>query len=158
MLGERDRGLEYLARARARSAEARAAHHGPVTGYGTVTASTYLAANCPKEAAIEIRQGLAAAAELNAHGHRARLLRLEADVLGQADAVGACERLEEALALAVELGMRPEAAHCHLGLARLCRHISRATEADQHLRTAITMYREMEMTYWLEKAEAQLTE
>src|SRR5262249_1317431 len=71
MLGERDRGLEYVARARARSAEAHLAHHGPVTGYGTLTASTYLAANCPKDAEIEIRQGLAAAAERNAHGHEA---------------------------------------------------------------------------------------
>jgi hypothetical protein len=30
-------------------------------------------------------------------------------------------------------------------------------QAQEHLATATTMYREMGMTYWLEKAEAEMT-
>jgi hypothetical protein len=30
-------------------------------------------------------------------------------------------------------------------------------QAQEHLSTATTMYRDMGMTYWLEKAEAEMT-
>ncbi|HEU4371765.1 MAG TPA: adenylate/guanylate cyclase domain-containing protein [Methylomirabilota bacterium] len=155
MLGERDRGLEYLARARARSAEAHVAHHGPATGYGTVTASTYLVANRAREAAIELRQGLAVVAARNARGYRASLLRLEGDLLAQQNAAGACERLQEALTLAVELALRPEAAHCHLDLGMLYRRTDKSEEAREHLTAATSMYRDMGMTYWGKRAEAE---
>ncbi len=62
----------------------------------------------------------------------------------------------EAVALATELSMRPLLAHCHLGLGKLYRRKGKRQEAQEHLGTAITMYREMGMTYWLEKAEAEL--
>jgi hypothetical protein len=52
--------------------------------------------------------------------------------------------------------MRPLIARCHAGLARLYRRSDRSTEADQHLQTATTMYREMGMKYWLEQLEAEL--
>ncbi|HET8577239.1 MAG TPA: adenylate/guanylate cyclase domain-containing protein [Methylomirabilota bacterium] len=154
MLGERDRGLEVLASARARSDVS--AHHGSATGYGTVTASTYLAAGCPTEARVEIQNGLAAVAERNARGHLAPLLRLEAELLTREDVAGAGERLQEALATAVELRMRPEAAHCHLGLAKLYREAGQRAEAREHLTIAATMYREMAMRFWSERAEAEL--
>jgi hypothetical protein len=59
--------------------------------------------------------------------------------------------------LAEELGMRPVVAHCHLGLGELYRRTSKREQAREHLATATTMYREMGMTYWLEKAEAEVT-
>jgi hypothetical protein len=62
----------------------------------------------------------------------------------------------EALALAEELGMRPLVAHCHLGLGKLSRRTGKRQEAQEHLTTATTMYREMDMRFWLEKAEADL--
>jgi hypothetical protein len=31
-------------------------------------------------------------------------------------------------------------------------------QAQEHLTTAMTMYREMGMTYWLEKAKAEMAE
>lgn len=117
-----------------------------------MTATAYLAAGRRKEADAEIRQGLAAAR--NARGYRAPLLRLEGEILGQQDKAGARERLEEALALAVELGMRPEVAHCHLGLGTLARREGKSRLAEEHLATAMTMYREMEMRRWLEQAQA----
>jgi hypothetical protein len=75
-------------------------------------------------------------------------------MLAPDDPAQASERLEEALVLATELGMRPEGAHCHLELAKLYRRIHQRQEAQAHLDLATTMYREMGMTFWLEQAEA----
>jgi tetratricopeptide (TPR) repeat protein len=153
LLGERERGLEYLAHAAERSAGALTPrwHH-----YGTVTASTYLAAGCREEARAEIAQGMAAARERHARGHLAAWLRLEGEMLAPDDPAGACERLEEALVLATQLGMRPEAAHCHLELGKLYGRTGQRQEAQEHLGLATTMYREMGMTFWLEKAESAI--
>ena len=46
-------------------------------------------------------------------------------------------------------------AHCHLGLGKLCRRTGKRQEAQAHLTTAMTMYGEMDMRFWLEKAEAE---
>jgi tetratricopeptide (TPR) repeat protein len=61
----------------------------------------------------------------------------------------------QGLALAEELGIRPLVAHCHLGLGKLTSRAGKRDQAQEHLRTATTMYREMGMTFWLEKAEAE---
>ena len=52
----------------------------------------------------------------------------------------------------------PLTAHCCLGLAKLSRRTDKREQAQEHLATATTMYREMGMTYWLEKAEAEVRE
>jgi hypothetical protein len=52
--------------------------------------------------------------------------------------------------------MRPLVAHCHLGPGRLYRRTGKQQEAQEQLSTAITMYREMDMRFWLEQAEAEL--
>jgi tetratricopeptide (TPR) repeat protein len=62
----------------------------------------------------------------------------------------------QALALAEPRGMRPLIANCHLGLGKLYRRTGEREHADQHLTTATTMYHEMDMRFWLEKAEAAL--
>jgi Flp pilus assembly protein TadD len=62
----------------------------------------------------------------------------------------------EALALARALEMRPLVAHCHLGLGKLYRRTGDRARAEEHISTAATMYREMDMRFWLEKAEAEL--
>ena len=48
-------------------------------------------------------------------------------------------------------------AHCHLGLGKLYRRTIKREQAQEHLATATTMYREMGMTYWLEKAEREVS-
>ena len=63
-------------------------------------------------------------------------------------------RYREALALAEPRGMRPLVAHCHLGLAKLYRRTGQLQQAREHLITAATMYRDMDMRFWLEQAEA----
>jgi hypothetical protein len=49
--------------------------------------------------------------------------------------------------------MRPIVAHCHLGLGKLYAHTAKREQAQEHVATATTMYRDMGMTYWLEQAE-----
>ena len=52
--------------------------------------------------------------------------------------------------------MRPLVAHCHLGLGNLYRRTGDQAKAEEHLAGAKAMYREMGMSFWLEKAEAAL--
>ena len=54
--------------------------------------------------------------------------------------------------------MRPLVAHCHLGLGKLYRRTGKRQEAQECLGTASTMYREMDMRFWLEKAKAGIQE
>jgi class 3 adenylate cyclase/tetratricopeptide (TPR) repeat protein len=61
----------------------------------------------------------------------------------------------QARSLAEELGMRPLAAHCHLGLARLYHRTDQRRDAQEHFTRATTMYRDMGMQFWLEKATAE---
>jgi DNA-binding SARP family transcriptional activator/tetratricopeptide (TPR) repeat protein len=65
-------------------------------------------------------------------------------------------RYRKSLGLAEPRGMRPLVAHCHLGLGRLGVRAGKQQEAQEHLTTAIAMYREMNMAYWLEQAEAEV--
>ena len=51
---------------------------------------------------------------------------------------------------------RQPAAHCHLGRGKLYGRTGKGDQAREHLTTATTMYGEMSMTYWLEKAEAEM--
>ena len=62
----------------------------------------------------------------------------------------------QALALAEPRGMRPLIAHCHLGFGKLYRRTGKWQEADEHLTAATTMYREMDMRFWLEKAGTEM--
>jgi class 3 adenylate cyclase/tetratricopeptide (TPR) repeat protein len=66
------------------------------------------------------------------------------------------DHYRQALALAGELGMRPLQAHCHLGLGTLYTKMGREEQARAELSTAIELYRAMEMTFWLPRAEAAL--
>jgi hypothetical protein len=54
--------------------------------------------------------------------------------------------------------MRPVAAHCALGLARLYQRTGRRHEAREQITAAVTMYREMDMQFWLPEAEAAMRE
>jgi hypothetical protein len=54
--------------------------------------------------------------------------------------------------------MRPLVAHCHFGLGKLYLRTGKRGDAQEHLRTATSMYREMDMRFWLEQAEGQSME
>src|SRR5262249_39957803 len=74
-------------------------------------------------------------------------------VLAEIHARGSVESAEgyyrRALALAIELTMRPLIARCHLGLGRLYRHCGNAELAREHLTDARTLLRELDMQFWL---------
>jgi class 3 adenylate cyclase/tetratricopeptide (TPR) repeat protein len=72
------------------------------------------------------------------------------------DVVQAEVHYQQALVLAKELGMRPLQAHCHHGLGRLYGQTGRGEQARAALATAIALYRDMDMTFWLPQAEAAL--
>ena len=121
-------------------------------------AEAYLMVGRVQEAAACAANAVESARERGERGFEAWALRLHAEIALAAqpsDAVAAEERYREAKALAGALEMRPLVAHCHLGLGKLYRRTGKPHEAQEHLATAATMYREMEMTYWLEQARAE---
>jgi tetratricopeptide (TPR) repeat protein len=86
----------------------------------------------------------------------ARRVLAEITALGASmDATDTVKHYADSLALAEKLGMRPLVAHCHLGLGKLYRRIA-AHQAAEHLKTALGMYREMDMRSWLERVEAEI--
>jgi class 3 adenylate cyclase/tetratricopeptide (TPR) repeat protein len=94
-------------------------------------------------------------------GFAAHALHLLGDVANhpdRADAETGEAHYRKALALAEPRGMRPLAAHCHLGLGTLYRRTGKREQARECLVLARTMYREMEMTYWFEKAEDEMAQ
>jgi class 3 adenylate cyclase/tetratricopeptide (TPR) repeat protein len=93
------------------------------------------------------------------HGFVAHVLHLLGDIAthpDRFDAESGQAHYRQALALAEPHGMRPLVAHCHLGLGKLYRRTGKRQEAQEHLTTATTMYREMDMRFWLEQAEAEM--
>jgi len=72
------------------------------------------------------------------------------------DAESGAAHYREALAGARLHGMRPLVAHCHLGLGKLYRRIGETEQAHENLAAATTMYREMEMGFWLDQAESEM--
>ena len=117
---------------------------------------TYLSAGRIDEAASHAREALALTRRLGARASEAHALCLAGDVASTGGAEDAEGYYREALALAGELGMRPLVAHCHLGLGKLYRRTGKRQEAQEHLTTATTMYREMDMRFYLEQAEAEM--
>jgi len=92
-------------------------------------------------------------------GFVAHALHLLGDIATHPDRFDA-ERAEshyrEALALAEPRGMRPVVAHCHFGLGRLYARLGERDQARERLRTAATMYRDMDMCSWLEQVDGEM--
>ncbi len=117
---------------------------------------TYLSAGRIDEAASHAREALALTRRLGARGSEIHALCLSVEIAAAAGADDAEHSYREALTLAQDRGMRPFVAHCHIGLGRLYRRTGKRQEAQEHLTTAISMYREMGMGFWLEPAKAEL--
>ena len=120
--------------------------------------TTYLSAGRIDEAASHACEALALTRRLGARASEAHALCLAGDVALTAGAEDAEAHYREALALAGELGMRPLIAHGHLGLGKLYRRTDKRQQAQEHLTTAVSAYREMDMRFWLEQAEMVMTE
>jgi class 3 adenylate cyclase/tetratricopeptide (TPR) repeat protein len=92
-------------------------------------------------------------------GFAAHALHLLGDIAthpDRFDAESGEAHYRRALALAEPRHMRLLMAHCHLGLGKLYRRTGKQQEAQEHVATATTMYRDMGITYWLEQAEAEM--
>jgi class 3 adenylate cyclase/tetratricopeptide (TPR) repeat protein len=87
-------------------------------------------------------------------GFKAHALYLLGDVAthpDRFDSESGVAHYREALALAQLHHMRPLVAHCRLSLGKLYRHIGETEHACDNLAAATTMYREMDMGFWLER-------
>jgi tetratricopeptide (TPR) repeat protein len=130
-------------------------------GYAGALGGAYLLDGRLADATRIAQDGLAAARQVGEREVEGRVLRLLGDITANPDhfEVDTAEaHYRQALALAEALGLRPLMAHCHLGLCVLYRLAGRRQQAREHLTIATTMYREMEMPFWLETAKADAEE
>ena len=121
----------------------------------------HLLAGCLEEAHALAEGALALARRHQERGNQAYALRLLGDIAAQReppDLAQAEAHYQQALALAVELGMRPLQAHCHHGLGTLYNQMGRTALARTAISTAIELYRAMDMTFWLPQTEAALAQ
>jgi class 3 adenylate cyclase/tetratricopeptide (TPR) repeat protein len=121
----------------------------------------YLLAGRQDDAKATAERALRLSRERGERGFEAWCLRLLGEISvhrDPADSSAAEGHYREAQVLATELEMRPLVAHCHLGLGKLYQRTGKQQKAQEHLTTATTMYREMGMTYWLEKAAVETGE
>ncbi len=128
--------------------------HSLVVGY---LGEACLRADRLEDASAVAGRALTLARERKERGSEARALWLLGEIAAHQDprqVEKTDAHYREAMALAEELGMRPLVAHCHFGLGKFYHRTGKRQEAQEHLTTATTMYREMGMTYWLEQAEA----
>jgi len=120
-------------------------------------AETLLLMGRAEEALHHARGALEAARSQREQGHEAYVLRLLADIAAHQEPVdveATTAAYQRALELTEQLGMRPLTAQCHLGLGLLGQRAARQQLAARHLTAATAMFRDMGMSYWLEKAEA----
>jgi tetratricopeptide (TPR) repeat protein len=129
--------------------------------YVTWASEVYVRTGRVADAHTLAMQALAVAHEHKERGAEAWTLRLIGDIAMHRDPPEvrpAENHYQQALALAEELGMRPLQAHCHLGLGILYGQSKRTAQARAELAAAGTLYRAMDMTFWLPRTEAALAQ
>jgi DNA-binding SARP family transcriptional activator len=119
----------------------------PVLGF---LADAYLIAGRVDEARATADRAVRIALDQGEQGWAAWIFRLLGDVAARTSGdQEAAEQYGRALGLAEGLGMRPLAAHCHLGLGSLHRRHGKPELAQGHLDAAHAMYGELDMRPWL---------
>jgi tetratricopeptide (TPR) repeat protein len=116
----------------------------------------HLLAGVPEKSLALTERALTLARADGQRGQEAWALRLLGEIEAQASPGAAEGHYVEALALATELGLRPLMAHCHLGLGKLARQAGQPSKAREEFAAATTMWREMDVRFWFEQAEAEL--
>jgi class 3 adenylate cyclase/tetratricopeptide (TPR) repeat protein len=145
---------------RAREEEAREAQGTPAAGVLRL-GETYVLADRIDDARACAERALSLSRTAGERSIETRALRLLGEVHARGpspDADQAERHLAEALARSEALRLRPDAARCHLGLGALYARTGRREESRGHLTTALAMFREMEMPYWIEPAARLLKE
>jgi predicted ATPase/class 3 adenylate cyclase len=156
LVGRLPEGVTLMEEALADPAATGTTNHPLLLAY---LGEAHLLAGRREDALGVARRALELAHRQKERGNEAWVLRLLGEITAQADPPdqeSAQAHYRQALARADELGMRPLAAHCHLGLGKLYRRVGKRELAQEHLTTATTMYRGMDMRFWLEQAEAEM--
>jgi tetratricopeptide (TPR) repeat protein len=159
LTGSLSEGLQFL-----ENALKRAVAISFMTGYSlflTWLGEAHLLAGRMEEAARVAEQALSRCRDCGEQGNMAWALRLLGEIASypdRPDVEKAENYYRQAMGLAEELNMRPLIAHCHLGLGKLYRRAGKLEQANAHLTSATAMYHEMDMPFWLEKAEAETRE
>jgi tetratricopeptide (TPR) repeat protein len=116
----------------------------------------YLLTGRLDDAASAASTALAIAGDRKERGVQAWVERLLGDVASSRESDRAAEaHYRQAMRLAEELGMRPVAAHCQLGLGRLHRRLGAVDQARNELSTALAAFESMGMTPWIAIARAE---
>ena len=157
--GEIDAAISVLERA------CGLADAGGFLHYGTIClmhlADAYSLTGLPARARESVDRALKLVVDAGFRAREAWALYVRAGILARgsdADPVPVLENYAAALARADELAMRPLVAHCHLGLGSTYTGANDRKKAREHRTTALSMYREMGMQFWMEKAESALKE
>jgi DNA-binding NtrC family response regulator/tetratricopeptide (TPR) repeat protein len=120
-----------------------------------------LLAGSLEDAQAIAERALAFAREYQERGYQAYALQLLGQIVVRHDPIEselAEAHYRQALTLTEALGMRPLQAHCHRGLGLLYAMLGQQESARTALSMAITMYRAMDMTFWLPQAETALAQ
>ena len=126
-----------------------------------ILANAYLLAGRRKDAQETAASALDLARRYREPGPEAWALYLLAESEDVSRSDGIAEALSgylSALHRSEDLGMRPLVAHCHMGLGKLHAALGDKSAAQTELQIALSMYREMSMQFWPEKAEAALND
>jgi class 3 adenylate cyclase/tetratricopeptide (TPR) repeat protein len=129
--------------------------------WATHLGEAHLLAGRLEEAHQLAERALACARDTKQQAYEAYALRLYGDIAVQRtplEVEPAAAAYQQAITLAEELGMRPLLAHCHRSLGSLYAKTGQPEPARAELSAAITLYRAMEMTFWLPQAEALLAQ
>jgi transcriptional regulator with AAA-type ATPase domain/tetratricopeptide (TPR) repeat protein len=138
--------------------ERQAAWHGVLMPYQSLGRAALLLGRLDEAQRLGERAVTYSPFRLSDEAHALHLLGDIASHPDRFDAARGEAHYCKALALAEPLGMRPLIAHCHLGLGKLHLRTGERERAHQHLTIATTMYREMDMQFWLEQAEDGMKE
>jgi tetratricopeptide (TPR) repeat protein len=106
-----------------------------------------------------VHRALSLARQHEEKGHAAWAMRLLGEIDSRSDPPdrdAAKMNYHRALEQADELGMRPLAARCHLGLGTLYREINDQQNSARHLTMALSLFREMGMESWMIQVEQLL--
>ena len=110
----------------------------------------------PQEATRLGEEALHLARAHKERGDEAWALRLLGDIASDREQLSEAEAYyRDALAVAKALGMRPLVAHCHRGLGKLHQRSGALQDAQRELAMARDLYRDMGMTFWLERTESE---
>jgi len=122
----------------------------------TWLAEAYLLADRMDEATASARRARELASRHGERGYAAGALRMLGEVSargGAAERTAAASHYDQALAQARALGMRPLEALCRLGQVALARRSGHHDRARETLAEVTSQLRQMEMRYWLARAE-----